>query len=551
MISQTPKTCSLKYVDANINARLERLSWGATVACFLFGLTVSIGWACDIDWLKNPMLKQVPVAPTTAGAFLLLSTGLLIYKRRSNDPLFLRAAAVTVMIMSVTILHAYADPTADFEKSLLGSHLGALQHSSPGRMAPNTALGLIFASISAFLLCIRNIPPHRYFYNQLFACLAAFTGYFTIIGYMLGFHFMIGLGRYTSMALPTGLALNALAMAILFHCPRLGITAPLVSKGISGTMARRLMVGAIALPVLVGIIRVYGQKAGLWDWDFGACFFVVSMTVVSLWLVVVTSRSIQQVDEEREKLWDQRDNIIAVLVHDLKNPLIGADKIYKMLLEGQFEQLTDPQSSIVKTLQTSNEELLDKIKNLLELYRLDKNKCTLSICRSDIITAVHSAIAKHRDLAAAQNKTIVQTHIAPSIFCHADIAALEHVFSNLIQNAIKFSPEGAEILIRTEILGNLVLVKVIDTGRGISPADQEHLFRPFYQGATGKEAATGTGLGLYLCHQIVEAHGGHINCLSEVGKGATFVVSLPIKPHQPTQDDADAESQPANEIKPC
>jgi signal transduction histidine kinase len=100
------------------------------------------------------------------------------------------------------------------------------------------------------------------------------------------------------------------------------------------------------------------------------------------------------------------------------------------------------------------------------------------------------------------------------------------VLTNLIDNAIKFTPKGGVITLSARNSNSHVIFEVRDTGSGISQEDLPKLFQRFFQSATGRKQYTGTGLGLYLCQQITRAHGGEIRCESQPGVGTTFIFSL-------------------------
>jgi signal transduction histidine kinase len=110
---------------------------------------------------------------------------------------------------------------------------------------------------------------------------------------------------------------------------------------------------------------------------------------------------------------------------------------------------------------------------------------------------------------------------------NGDALSLSEVFVNIIGNAIKYSPDGSKVLVKTGQEAGTLLVSVKDSGVGIGPEDLPHIFEGFYRGQSGK-AFAGHGIGLAVSRQIVDAHDGFINVDSEMGKGTTFVVGLPV-----------------------
>jgi signal transduction histidine kinase len=110
----------------------------------------------------------------------------------------------------------------------------------------------------------------------------------------------------------------------------------------------------------------------------------------------------------------------------------------------------------------------------------------------------------------------------------ADKDAVTHVLLNLLHNAIKFSPQNSEVELSAAVQFGSVVLKVKDSGPGIPPEEIGQLFTPSYRGTLGKEISVGTGLGLHLCHKILQAHDGTITCTSRVREGSTFELSLPL-----------------------
>jgi two-component system phosphate regulon sensor histidine kinase PhoR len=109
----------------------------------------------------------------------------------------------------------------------------------------------------------------------------------------------------------------------------------------------------------------------------------------------------------------------------------------------------------------------------------------------------------------------------------ADPSRLERILTNLISNALKYSPPEAEVVVRAERVDSCLQVSVVDRGIGIAPEDLPHLFERFYR-TRGSRKAEGLGLGLYITRMLVEAHGGRIWAESELGKGSTFSFTLPL-----------------------
>lgn len=238
---------------------------------------------------------------------------------------------------------------------------------------------------------------------------------------------------------------------------------------------------------------------------------------------------IQKVDAERMRLYEQREDIIAALTHDLKNPLIGSKRILELMIQGRMGAISEEQLETLACLKDSNKTLLELIDCILEIHRYEQNTQTLyleAINLKELIAKQMRAIHPLIEDRGITMQTDLSSATEPIL---ADKSSMLRVIDNLIANAMKFVPDGGSISVRLwQENRKRVLFQISDTGPGIPEADRDQLFRRFFQGEKSKTLGHGTGLGLYLCRQIVQAHNGHIWCDSVEGEGSTFTVSLPL-----------------------
>lgn len=247
-------------------------------------------------------------------------------------------------------------------------------------------------------------------------------------------------------------------------------------------------------------------------------------------------RSIQYAIERRQALenakrlsvLEHREEFMATLTHDLKNPLLGANYLLEVLAEETRGKIAPEQTNILLQLRDSNKLLLSMIQNLIEVYRFEKDVSTIVPENTDLLNIACACLTDVAPI--AQNRRIVLKSEIPKQIKNilADANAIRRVLQNLLDNALKFTPTGGEVTLKLQASNGFVVVEIIDTGPGISTEDQKKLFQRFVQGRAGKKYTPGTGLGLYLCKQIVDAHRGEIACISSEGAGTTFRVSLPV-----------------------
>jgi NtrC-family two-component system sensor histidine kinase KinB len=231
---------------------------------------------------------------------------------------------------------------------------------------------------------------------------------------------------------------------------------------------------------------------------------------------------------ERLKLNQQREDFVATLAHDMKIPLIGANRMLDLLLSSSLGRIEKNQAELLAKLRTNNESLLELIRKLLEVYRYEQGSKNLYLERFSVKALLQQCIAEMKAHAEGHNLTLKFEWDGTESWVQADSLELRRLFVNLLDNAIKFTPPGGAITVHLQSVKNEVKIEVQDTGIGIAAEDQRKLFQRFWQGEPGKKYPAGTGLGLYLSRRIVEAHKGRIWCKSAPGKGTTFSLALPL-----------------------
>lgn len=220
-----------------------------------------------------------------------------------------------------------------------------------------------------------------------------------------------------------------------------------------------------------------------------------------------------------------RDDFIATLTHDLRTPLLASIQTLKFFIDGSLGDFEEKPLLLLNTMKTSNEHLLGLVNTLLDVYKYDAG--TLNLCKtgfnlSELLNQCHTELmplAKKKDL---KFEIEYDTETAPDkLIINADKIEIKRVITNLCGNAVNYTNAGGEIKIILKQTGNDVIFSVTDTGNGIPKEDIPLMFKRFSQG-TSKKRSTGTGLGLYLSRQIIEAHGGKIWLESKLNKGSEF-----------------------------
>ncbi|MBE8991235.1 hybrid sensor histidine kinase/response regulator [Nostoc sp. LEGE 12450] len=228
--------------------------------------------------------------------------------------------------------------------------------------------------------------------------------------------------------------------------------------------------------------------------------------------------------DERDQMANLRADFVSRFTHDLRIPLVASNRVLKLLLEGRFCEVSPQLQEIIDTMIGSNQDLLEMVNTLLEVYRHEAGCKTLKIAPCNIEELVSEVSQELTPLAEEKGLALNIERDETASTVMGDRLELRRVLTNIIGNAIKFTDKGS-VDIRCHLTPADVTIDIQDTGPGISKQDQAILFERFRQ---GKHQRSGSGLGLYLSRCIIEAHQGTIDVTSEPGQGSTFTIRLPV-----------------------
>ena len=220
----------------------------------------------------------------------------------------------------------------------------------------------------------------------------------------------------------------------------------------------------------------------------------------------------------------QKNEFVRHMSHELKTPLANIRESTGLLLDNTVGQVNDGQRDILAILDSSGRRLHLLVDNLINLARW-REQHAMSVTSFDVSTLISNEAAGHRLLLERKSLSLTISK-PPTLMVAADRERIKTLIANLLSNAIKYSPEHGEITITVEAEGKDLILEVSDQGPGIAAAEVEKVFEPFYQ-STSRLAVEGTGIGLSLVRECVEAHGGSgefLPCKS----GAHFRACLPI-----------------------
>lgn len=233
--------------------------------------------------------------------------------------------------------------------------------------------------------------------------------------------------------------------------------------------------------------------------------------------------------KELEKLLDDKNKFISLVAHDIKSPLSGVKSLMGILVE-EYDTMDEAEKKeIVESLYESIVNQYSFVDDLLKWGQLQLNRVEL---HKELVTPEHiiASIISVLKLNAMNKSISLDSEIKTDKQIFADITHVENVISNIISNAIKFSPKEGHIIIGADYCDDMVVISVKDNGVGMSDSDKDKLFKNNIIHTTpGTNDEKGTGLGLLLTKEMVEKNGGQIWFESELGKGTTFFVSFPAE----------------------
>jgi signal transduction histidine kinase len=537
----------------SVVVRLKACGGAAAVAVAAVGAVVLMGWALDIAVLKSLAPGLVTMKANTAFCFLLCGVALWLLrgegKGRTENLKHLAGRALAVVVTGIALLTG--------SQYLFGWNSGIDQllfdDASPaaGRMALATAVSFLLVGLALLSLDLVKAAV-----SQTLAAATGVVSLISLIGYTYDVSALYRFGPYTTVALHTASALLVLSVGFLGTRPEHGLMALVASDRPGGALLRRMLVPAVVIPLVVGWLRLQGERAGLYETAFGAALFATSNIVLFVLLASWTARSLNRADAERtqaeesQRLAEEaerraaeseedarlareanrlKSEFLVSMSHELRTPLNAIIGFSELLHDGRVGEVSAIQEEYLGDILGSSRHLLQLINDVLDLARIEAGKVELQPEPVDLAVAVREV--QYTVRALVEKKRIrLETETDPALGeILIDPRRLKQVFLNYVSNALKFTPEQGRVAVRVRGQGPLYFrLEVEDSGVGIDPGDLGRLFREFQQlSADSHQKQTGTGLGLALTKRLVEVQGGWVGVESTPGQGSLFFAVLP------------------------
>lgn len=283
-----------------------------------------------------------------------------------------------------------------------------------------------------------------------------------------------------------------------------------------------------------------GQAEAGEDDEMGRLTLAVNEMVRHLRIILEDERSVrenleksrtelQQANLKLKELDQMKSEFLNTVSHELRTPLTSIKAFAEILLDNEGED-KETQIEFLGIINKESDRLTRLINNLLDLSRIEAGRMNWHFADTDVNQLVQNACDT---LALSADKKGVQLQMdmaAQKASIYADEDKMTQVLTNLVGNALKFTPTGGQIFVSTQVTANTVKIAIRDTGMGIAPEHHQTIFEKFGQVDTSEtREIKGSGLGLPIARSIVEAHKGTLTVSSDLGQGATFTVEMPMQ----------------------
>jgi signal transduction histidine kinase len=299
-----------------------------------------------------------------------------------------------------------------------------------------------------------------------------------------------------------------------------------------GAIVLALLLGAVLSWSVIGPIqRIDARLAGIASGDFSGHVDVPNRDELG-----ALGTNVNRMNDELRRLYKElettsrhKSEFLASMSHELRTPLNAIIGFSQVLRERLFGDVNAKQEEYLDDILSSANHLLSLINDVLDLSKVEAGQVELDVAPFSLRNALESGVVMVRERATTDGVHIEIGASSEVDIVEGDERRIRQVIFNLLSNAVKFTPAGGAVDVSAARVNGEVRVSVADTGPGLAPEDHKRIFEEFQQTDAGVAHGEGTGLGLALSKRLVELHGGRIWVDSELGKGSTFVFTLPAR----------------------
>ena len=500
--------------------------------CFVvmgIGFLVLAGCILAPHFLRGISTDAVSFNPTTALCFILSGLSILSFNqaRSSRRGMILGWAVALIAFFKLS-------------EFLLGWHPGIdlrlfCEKLLADQMAPNTVLN--FFLIGWALVILDKPTRHRYHPSEYLFLTVVLTSFFAAMGYVYKVSSVTRIAPfYTSMSFNTALSFLLFSLAAFCSRPQHGLMKTLSGDGLGSVTIRHLLPVSIFLPVVLSVLSLQGQKAGIYGSELGVAIYTTSVAIIFAQVIWFNAQLLNQMDQKRKAAEEKtleaarvKSEFTSMVSHELRTPLTVIKESVSIVHDGIAGPINADQKDFLETAKRNVDRLARLINDVLDYQKLESQNVEIKMVEGDI-NKVIAEIGQSFVLPFKKKGLELHLDLTPGLpRLKFDTDKIIQVLINLINNAMKFTEKGT-ITIASVMEGNSVKVSVTDQGIGIKQEDLGKLFQSFSQISTGTARQTGgTGLGLAISKKIIEKHKGQMQVDSVYGQGTTFYFVLPIK----------------------
>ena len=454
------------------------------IYAFVGGLLSFTAYAADIPRLADWLNSGVSIQPNAAIAVMTAAFAVLLSWGRFHQPAAL--FGMVVAAIGATVLFQYASGTnlGIDELFLFDRTWGNRRVLVPGRMGPPGAISWTMLGIAIVLASIRSRAWPRVV-APLLALVAMAIASLSLIGYLYGASVLYTIPTVTVIALQTSTFVLAISIAVVLSIPEHAPIRLLEDETPAGALTRRVLPAVVAVPIALGMIRLWGERAGLYDLAFGTAIRTLSEIVLLSALLWWAANTIGRQARARQLAEDQlveslrdadrrKNKFLATLAHELRNPLAPVRNAVALLKSrSQKDPIVDRVSDIIDRQVALMARLMD---DLLDIGRITNDRMELRRERVDLGATVRDAIEMCQPLIQRSGHEVSVMAPEASILVQADPARLGQVFGNLVNNACRYMAHKGQIWVTVERSGSEAVVTFADTGIGIPPEQLSTIF---------------------------------------------------------------------------
>jgi len=544
---------------------------GVTLFAAAFAVTggtlALAGYAFDIPRLADWNGAGIAMFPNTALCAIVsgLALGLLPFDDARAKIAVRFLGAVVMLIGLATLFEHVTNINLHIDTLLFQRPWGLKASTAPMRMGPPgsaafTLLGLSLV-LSTFGLTSRRAAV---WFGLVVLAMSALP----LVGFLYGANELYDIARLTGIAFQTALVIAILSIGLEAANPDIGAANLLARHDAGGLLFRRIAIPAILFFIIIGRFRQMGEAAGYYDSPFGTALRSLIDIAMTLGLLWWAANGLSRAEEATRRESDARaasedrlksalaalreadrrkDEFLATLAHELRNPLAPVRNMVEILKRESGSSET--KKNAIETIERQISQMVRLIEDLVDVNRISRGKLELERRPTDIASIIELAVETSQPVVNGSGHRLDINLPKEKVIVEADQIRLAQVFSNLLNNASKFTRAGGQIGLEVQRKNGDVHVTVTDNGVGIPPENLTSIFEMFAQSKPANaDQVGGLGIGLTLARQIVELHDGSIEAASDgVGQGSRFIVRLPaakvataetgvptpVEPHKP------------------